>query len=100
MTNPNVNPSPKSRFQESQQNVSHHRELIQRNEFQRACDFGLLQYQGQLASMDLQGNMNNAAANHLKITGVIEFLHVLRHLGETAQQGPKIVDRDNLIQPP
>lgn len=95
MIPPNVVPSPKQRFQESQQNVSHHRELIQRNEFQRACDFAMMQYQGELAANSTD-NFNVCAAAHLKITGALEFIRVFRLLGEQVIPGPKIVDRDNL----
>lgn len=91
----NVNPSPRARFQESASNISRHRDMIASTEFQRACDFAMLQYQGELA-MQKSDNFNTHAANQMKIVGALEFMHIFRHLGEQAQPAPKVVDRDNL----
>jgi len=76
------NPSPKARFQESQDNISKHRDMIQSREFQRASDFALLQYQIKLAA-ETNGNVNLAAAAHMKLCGAAELLLVMRNLGET-----------------
>lgn len=95
MATPNVNPRPKARFLESADFIRHHRELIQRTEFQRASDFALLEFQAQLA-MQQSENFNEAAANHLRMQGAIQFLHVFRTLGEQAVPAPKIVDVGNL----
>jgi hypothetical protein len=76
------NPIPKARFQESVDNISKHRDLIQMREFQRACDFSMLQYQIELANAT-NGNVNLAAAAHMKLCGAQEFLFVLRNLGES-----------------
>ena len=76
------NPSPKTRFQESIDNISKHRDLIEMREFQRASDFAMLQYQLELANA-ANGNVNLAAAAHMKLCGAQEFLLVLRNLGES-----------------
>lgn len=76
------NPSPKTRFQESIDNISKHRDLIQTREFQRASDYAMLQYQVELAGQT-NGNVNLAAAAHMKLCGAQEFMLVLRNLGES-----------------
>lgn len=90
-----INPSPKTRFQQSADNIKKHRELVDSNEFQRGCDFALLQYQTKLASQQVDGQL--AAASHFKVLGVLEFLQEFRFLSETI---PTVVakDRDNLNQ--
>lgn len=94
---PNVNPPPRQRFQETKTNISAHREMIQTPEFQRACDFALLQYQGQLAQQPLEANaMNTAAVSHCKVIGALEFLDVFRKLAESPMMAPRIVDDGNL----
>lgn len=76
---PTLNPTPKARFIESQELVKSHMALIEREDFQRALDAALLQYQLTL-SLEAK-DANAAAAAHFKITGVLEFLHQFKYLG-------------------
>lgn len=95
-TQPNLNDSPKTRFQQSADNVSKHNALVTSRDFQRACDFSMLQYQAYLASQSVDGN--GAAASHFKMLGAQEYLATFRTLGSQPQI-PKVLDRDNLTQP-
>lgn len=79
-SNPITNPTPKQRFQESGENISRHRDLIATKEFVRGCDFALLQYQAELALRT--ADATNAASNHFKMMGALEFLQTLRLLAE------------------
>lgn len=89
------NPSPKKRFQESVDNVKKHRDLIQLREFDRAADFALLQYMAQLGQ-ETDGNLNAAAAAHLRLAGAREFLWTFRNLGESVEFIPRRVETPNL----
>jgi len=55
-----------------------------------------LQYQMELAGQKVDGS--GAAANQFKLTGALEFIHVLKMLAEAPAQVPRTVDRDNLKQ--
>jgi hypothetical protein len=77
------NPQPKARFQESSQNISKHRDMVESTEFQRACDFALLQYTALMTQTALD-NFNIAAACHFKLAGAQEFILTLRTLAESA----------------
>lgn len=90
-----TNPSPKKRFQESTDNISKHRDLIQSREFQRACDFAILQYASRLQD-ETNGNLNAAAAAHLRMTGAQEFLWTMRNLSEAAEFTAKRTETPNL----
>jgi hypothetical protein len=79
------NPTPKSRFQESSDNVKKHRDLLDQPELQRGLDFSLLEYQRMLtvsvnptATTFTQESI--AAANRL--AGAQEFIAVLKTLAE------------------
>lgn len=76
-----TNPSPKTKFISHENNVKNHRALLDRPEFDRAVDVGLLEYQRVLC--ETRGDMSMAAANHYKLAGAQEFVHVLRNLSET-----------------
>lgn len=90
-TQPFLNPSPKVRFQSSDQNISKHREMVDRNEFQRACDFALLEYQAKLCQQE-----PNAGIIGVKIMGAQEFLKEFRLLSEKAELKPLPRVSDNL----
>lgn len=90
-----TNPSPKKRFQESTDNIKKHRDLIQLREFERACDFAMLQYMAQLGQ-DADGNINAAAAAHLRLTGAREFLWTFRNLAEGLEFIPRKAEAPNL----
>jgi len=89
------NPLPKARFQESQDNISKHRDLIQTKEFQRASDYALLQYAARL-QQETDGNLNAAAAAHLRMTGAQEFLATFRNLGESVELPGRRTETPNL----
>lgn len=89
------NPNPKTRFQESTDNIKKHRDLIQLREFERACDYALLQYSSRLQE-ETNGNLNSAAAAHLRMTGAHEFLATLRNLAESTEFPTRRVEAPNL----
>lgn len=76
----NLNPSPKTRFLEKEANVKAHHALIEREDLDHSLDTALNQYQ-LLLVLDAK-DANAAAAAHFKITGVLEFLHQFKYLGE------------------
>lgn len=78
-----INPSPKTRFQQSGNNVSEHRKLIDLPAFQRGVDMALLQYQATVAEQVRDGN--SAASAGLRLLGVHEFLTTFRLLSEPAE---------------
>lgn len=76
----NLNPSPKTRFLQKEANVKAHHALIEREDLDHSLDTALNQYQ-LLLVLDAK-DANAAAAAHFKITGVLEFLHQFKYLGE------------------
>lgn len=90
-TNPVLNPSPKTRFLSSDQNVGKHRDMVDSNEFQRAADFALMEYQAILCQRE-----SNPAVLGMKIMGAQEFLQTLRLLSEKVQVKPAVKIMDNL----
>lgn len=84
-----VNLRPKVRFQQSNNNIAAHRDLVDRNDFQRACDFALLEYQAKLCEQE-----PNAGIIGVKIMGAQEFLKEFRLLSEKMELKtlPKISD--------
>lgn len=66
-------------------------------DFQSAIDVALLQYQGQLSTQRTTEGIV-AAANFYKVTGALEFVHVLKNLAEAAPEPPKRTNSDNLDQ--
>lgn len=77
-----TNPSPKARFQQSVDNIKKHRELVQLREFERACDYALLQHSADVVKQS-DGNPQLSGAAFFKIQGAQEFLFALRNLSET-----------------
>lgn len=84
--------TPKARFLLSNDNISKHRIMVDSNEFQRACDFAMLQYQTQLMGAVTDGN--GAAQVGIKLRGAHEFMQIFRLLSdrEVVFTAPKIVD--------
>lgn len=76
---PAINPTPKQRFQESPDNISKHKALLENRELQRAIDFSLAEYSAQLA-LTVSENPNLATVAGLKSTGVHEFLMTFKML--------------------
>jgi hypothetical protein len=66
---------------ESSQSVSKHRELVTSSDYQRGCDFAMLQYTAALANQT--NSADTAMVAGLKIRGAHEFLEVMKTLGET-----------------
>lgn len=93
----NGNPSPKSRFMLSADNITKHRNLVDSREFERGVDFALLEYQAQLMQYATDGN--GAAAVGIKLRGVHEFLQTFRLLGEELKVVTPTIVRDHLPEP-
>lgn len=94
MAQPNVNPSPKARFQSVAQNITAHRAMLERDSFDKATDAAMLQYSADLATQNRDGNC--AMAMGFKLQGAMEFLQTLKLLAEVGQAPAKRVDTDNL----
>lgn len=78
---------------ENGRDISAHRDLMQSPVLQKGLDYAMLEYQGRLAA---QTEPPLAATAHFKLTGVLEFIHVLKTLAESPKESNlKIVD-DNL----
>lgn len=88
-----VNPSPKARFMLTKAYVETHRNLIFRDDLQRGLDYALLEYQRVLCEQ--RSDMSGAAANHFKLMGAQELIHVLKTLAETPRM-PTVVPEGNL----
>lgn len=89
-----TNPSPSARFRESGNNIGRHRDMVVSHEFQRAADFGMLEYAAQLTLATKDAN--EAMAAGLKLRGAYEFLQIMRNLGESPRMAPPRVITDNL----
>lgn len=84
-----INPTPKQRFQASTTRISNHREMIASDTFSIAADFALMEYQ-MFLSQELSNNPNAAGIAGLKMNGAVEFLTMLKLLGEmTPKVAPK-----------
>jgi hypothetical protein len=73
--------SPRQRFQQSGDNISKHRALVDNNDFNRAIDCAVNQLSIQLAS-----NMPDSQAGMIagfKLAGAQEFIAILKGLAET-----------------
>jgi len=68
--------------------VQGHRSLMERHDLDLGLTTAMLEYQRQLCEQ--RTDMSGAAANHFKLVGAQEFLHVLKTLTEV----PKILARD------
>jgi hypothetical protein len=87
--------SPKQRFQSESKVRIAHRALVELDEFEMACDFALLQLQHELTEK-VDGNVNLAAAAHMKLAGAHDFIRVFRNLAETPGKPKGGSDPDNL----
>lgn len=94
MTTPNVNPSPRTQFQQSGAYVAIHQEMITGEDFIRGISTALLEYQWQLCVRT--GDANGAAASHFRMTGALEFVDVLKRLAEPQTQIVPKPNFDNL----
>lgn len=84
-----TNATPKARFLESGDNITKHRKMVDSGEFQRACDFAMLQYTGGISGEITDGT--TAMAVGLKLLGAQQFLQVLRNLSEAPKAPSNIV---------
>ena len=88
-----TNPTPKARFQSNKRAIEDHRRMIEQPAFDAGADFALMEYQRTLSQQAV--SFNDAAANHFKISGALEFLQTLRNLAEMPVLTAKM-DKDNL----
>jgi hypothetical protein len=79
---PNVNPSPRVRFQSVPENIKRHRELVTRDDLQTSLDFALLEYQ-RLVMKTTEPQV--AGMGHFKMAGALEFIHAFKTLAEQEQ---------------
>jgi hypothetical protein len=94
MDRPQVNPSPKTRFQAVNGHISAHRSMIELPAFDRAADAAMLEYSAFTTQQNVDGN--SAMATGFKLQGAREFLAVFKTLAE--QFAPTVArkDLDNL----
>jgi len=82
-----TNETPKERFQNSGLSVGNHRNIVDNADFQKACDFALLEYSHKLA-LNASQAPDRSGINGLKLAGAHEFLAEFRNLSEKAQALP------------
>ena len=75
-----INLTPKERFCEAADSVTKHRDLVDSVEFQRGCDFAMLEMTRLLSDQVNTANESIPAA--LMIRGAHEFVKVFRNLSE------------------
>jgi len=76
----NINATPKARFLESSDNAAKHRDLVDSREFQRGCDFAMLEMSRSLS--ESTNNAQDAIPAALMLRGAHEFLEIFRRLSE------------------
>ena len=91
------NPTPKQRFQESNDNISKHRKLVDSPEYQRSIDFARLEYSRILA--ESANDQTKAMVAGIKMQAVEEFLIQLKWLGEVEEVRPALRVVDTLPDP-
>lgn len=86
MTAAQINPSGKTRFQDTPGAIEAHHSLLARPEYQQAEDFALMHYMRVLTheTSTSQNPQVTATINGWKATGVHEFLNEFRNLAEKA----------------
>jgi hypothetical protein len=90
---PNLNPSPKQRFQKASATVSRHRDMASGDAFQTGADFAMLQFTSDLART--VKDQVTAMSAGLKLQGAYEFLQEFRLLAETPRP-PQTTATDNV----
>lgn len=91
MTDQQVNPTPKARFQAVDNNLKAHHDLLENPAFQRAEDMAVMNYNRQLAfnlvnAANPQEAQVNGMVNGWKMAGVQEFLAEFHNLAEKRVQ--------------
>lgn len=84
MTNAQVNPNPKARFQEVEANIKGHHAVLENPTFNLAQDMALLEYNRKIA-LELGASQNpqvQGMINAWKLAGVQEFISEFRNLAE------------------
>jgi hypothetical protein len=89
-----INPTPKSRFQSSPDNVAKHRKLLELPELQRALDYALMSYSNRV-SLEIKDG-NSAMVAGAKQLAVHEFITEFKSLAETPPPASARKDLDNL----
>lgn len=87
--------SPKSRFQESKENIAFWSELVAKATFLRGLDTALLQYQDDLPDSD---DSMTSAARFQRIKGARRFREILINLPEIQKE--KVPLPDINLRPP
>lgn len=78
MADPVFNPTPKQSFQADKRAMKAHLDLIARQDLNFCLNTALMEYQ--LRLVKASANLNDAASNHFKISGAIEFLDEFKKL--------------------
>lgn len=79
---PIANPTPKAKFQESNDNISKHRAMVDSREFERAQDVGLLEHTAAIALTFNPTSQVEAIAAAFRIRGALEYAMQMRMLAE------------------
>ncbi len=90
------NASPKTRFLESNDNVSTHRKMVDSREFQRASDHAMLQFSLAVCTGPVSPEEMSMGAAALKLRGAHDFLSIFRNLSEAPQRPSPILQVHNL----
>lgn len=77
---PSLNPSPKTRFRESADNISRHKAILETRELERGLDFAKLEFVASL-SAGITDNSSAMAAGYM-LMGMEQFCHTFRTLTE------------------
>lgn len=88
---PNVNPTPRQEFQANKQFVTLHRDMMQQPMLSISIQYAVLHYQ-RLMCDQRSVDGNSAAQGFYKIQGVLEFIDILKKLGEMPATPPTKTD--------
>lgn len=92
----NPDPTPKQKFLAHTKHVRDHNAMVESELFDLAIDIALLEYQRMMVATIPQDNMSQCACGHVKITGAMEFIKVLKRLGLETQAPPTTKPVGNL----
>lgn len=92
----NYNPSPKSEFVKSNDNVAAHKRLVEDPQMSWSLHVALLEMSRRLCNGAPADNMGGCAAAHLRMLGAQDLIEVFLNLAETEQAAPL---RDDLNLP-
>lgn len=83
--------TPRERFQTEPQRITAHRAMVERESFQSALDYAMLEYQRQVQQSADANNQLGALAGYFRILGAQEFAQVMTKLAEPAPAPPAFV---------